>query len=337
MKRGIKFGDVWAGFVVLAGISSAAWAQPDPSGIEFVTVGAVNNPAYAGPDQNNRATGRGSVGYEYRIGKYELTTGQWAEFYSTFYGRVANLNLPVKWGAYDSGQATNRFRVRTPEAAMQPVSGPWWRTAAMFCNWLHNDKRSDLSAIANGAYDISTFGYVGNTFTDQVAHNPDAKYWIPTSDEWIKAAFYDPNYGGAGVGGWWWRNPAGSNDILVQGPPGQGQTNAGFDLPGQAQYQIPLGSYPDVRSPWGCLDMSGATSEFTETVRVVAGINYREIMGSYWSGANTGSDAIYRMAADFPHFPSTFNGFRIAAAVPSPGVSSLILVAAGAVCARRRR
>ncbi|MBS0195478.1 MAG: hypothetical protein JSR77_01845 [Planctomycetes bacterium] len=55
---------------------TSALAQVDPSGIEFVTVGAPGNPAYAGPDNNNAVTGRGSVGYEYRIGKTEVTTAQ---------------------------------------------------------------------------------------------------------------------------------------------------------------------------------------------------------------------------------------------------------------------
>lgn len=52
----------------------------DPSGIQFVTVGAPGNPAYAGPDPGHNVGGRGSVGYEYRIGLTEVTTGQWMEF-----------------------------------------------------------------------------------------------------------------------------------------------------------------------------------------------------------------------------------------------------------------
>ena len=30
-----------------------------------------------------------------------------------------------------------------------------------------------------------------------------ASGWIPTQDEWMKAAHYDPNRYGAGQGGWW--------------------------------------------------------------------------------------------------------------------------------------
>jgi len=43
---------------------------------------------------------------------------------------------------------------------MRPVGDISWRVAAMYCNWLHNDKRNDRAAFLNGAYDVSTFGYL---------------------------------------------------------------------------------------------------------------------------------------------------------------------------------
>jgi len=60
-------------------IEQAAAQAPDDYGIEFVTVGAVNiAPFIAGPFPlpSWPVSGRGSVAYEYRIGKYEITTGQ---------------------------------------------------------------------------------------------------------------------------------------------------------------------------------------------------------------------------------------------------------------------
>ncbi|MBL9002240.1 MAG: hypothetical protein JNK25_13995, partial [Phycisphaerae bacterium] len=85
--------------LIAAIISTNALAQPDPSGIDFVTIGAPGNPAYSGPDVNNTVTGRGSVPYEYRLGRTEVTTAQWMEFYNAFYGRVPHVFLPVRWGA----------------------------------------------------------------------------------------------------------------------------------------------------------------------------------------------------------------------------------------------
>ncbi|MBS0197252.1 MAG: SUMF1/EgtB/PvdO family nonheme iron enzyme [Planctomycetes bacterium] len=344
-SRRIGIGRVWRGAPLLALALTAAASRPasaqlDPSGIDFVTVGAPGNPGYSGPDVNNTVTGRGSVPYEYRIGKTEVTTAQWMEFYNAFYGRAPFVNAPVRWGAIDrgAGQSPRFVLANAPNAELFPVSGPTWRTCAMFCNWLHNDKRTDLDAVMNGAYDVSTFGYQGNTdiFTDQQAHNPGAKYWIPTLDEWIKGAFYDPNYGGQNVGGWWWNTPAATNVPLIHGPPGVGQSNSAFSLPNGDEYRIPLMSYPDVRSPWGMLDAAGATSEFTETVLNVDGILYRATVGSHWTNTDPGLEAIYAVGGEFPSLPDLFLGVRIAAAIPAPG-SSLGVVLAGCWLARRRR
>ena len=81
-----------------------------------------------------------------------------------------------------------------PGNEMIPVGDISWRMAAIYANWLHNDKSTARSAFLNGAYDVSTFGYInGDVATDQAAHHPSARYWIPTLDEMIKASNYDPN------------------------------------------------------------------------------------------------------------------------------------------------
>jgi len=49
-----------------------------------VTSGASGSPAYKGPDPTGRVTGRGSVGYEFKLSRTEVTTAQWVEFYNTF-------------------------------------------------------------------------------------------------------------------------------------------------------------------------------------------------------------------------------------------------------------
>src|SRR5438552_3798286 len=85
-------------------LGPCAWAQPDPSGIDFVNIGAPGNPAYHRDDPQGLITGRGSVPYEYRIGRFEVTTSQWLEFYNTFKARAdavsdTTLPPPLIWGA----------------------------------------------------------------------------------------------------------------------------------------------------------------------------------------------------------------------------------------------
>lgn len=181
------------------------------------------------------AEGRGSVDYVYRISTLEVTTTQWMEFLNAIaplQSTALTWGRPSHWGAEDDpSQPSGNYRLRSdvPNAGMIPVHAVSWRHAAMYVNWLCNDKQAALSAIANGAYDISTFGEnPDGTITDQLTHHPDAKYWIPTYDEWIKAAHYDPNKDGEGHGGWW-RFMYSQDTALTYGWPGEGQSAGGGD------------------------------------------------------------------------------------------------------------
>ncbi len=314
---------------------------------------------------------RGSVGYDYSIGKFEVTTAQWVEFFNAAYDRPANDRLPnlippSHWGAVGTTPNTpggQRWAVPAGNE-MMPVGNISWRMAAMYCNWLCNNKSTDRAAFMNGAYDASTFGYQGSSgiFTDQLTHNPGAQYWIPTWDEWLKAAHYDPNKQNTDgtVGGWWKYSttsdtapaygPAGvhlhaGGVGVVPGPAPNGplaQANAGWDgtnFVGSNPFAIPLGAYATT-SPWGLYDTAGGTSEWTEEPALVGGVSPigRFFDGSAWVSSQAAlADQIRYYGSDFPSL-STFDlGFRIASAVPAPGLSAWALVCLLANRRRRRR
>jgi formylglycine-generating enzyme required for sulfatase activity len=336
--------------VIQAAFAATARAQPDPSGISFVTVGSPNNPAYNRDDPQGLITGRGSVPYSYRMGQFEVTTSQWLDFYNTFKARPdavsdSVLPTPLIWGAQvdpNYGGPGTRYRLNPgdPNAGMRFTAGITWRVAAMFCNWECNQRSSVLTAIQNGAYDTSTFQEpMRGVFTDQVQHNPGAQYWIPTLDEWAKASFYDPTANG-GQGGWW-LNQYGRDRQPVAGPPpsmgGNGETNTGFQLPGNAQYTIPLGAYSGVGSvsPWGLLDTAGATTEWLEERLVTdIGQTFRYTGGS--SSPLGQPDWAYGYGAENPADRVPWTGLRIASSIPGP---SSIIIICGAICfgAQRRK
>ncbi len=316
---------------LLAGLGLAASAAVAQTyDFDWVTIGDAGNEPYEDNDLG-LMDGRGSVGYEYRISRYEVTTGQWMEFVNTFSTQsddFANFARPVNWGAmidWDYGGPGRRYKLREVESAeMLPVGGIDWRESAMFVNWLHNGKSSELWAIEDGAYDASTFTTNGNgTFNDQPTHNPDAKFWIPTQDEWLKAAHYDPNRYGEGQGGWW-QYPISADSPPVYGPPGEGQANAGFELSGFAEWNIPLGAYPDVQSPWGLLDVAGGAAEWTEEIFHEDWPSTRGFEGS-WAGTDLVVAEIKDRASRFggtlgPGGAGDFAGLRIASLiVPTPG------------------
>jgi hypothetical protein len=255
--------------------SGGALAQVGPDGIDWVTIGAVGNQPWQGNGTpGDRAVGRGGVNYEYKIGRFEVTTSQWVEFFNAAYDRPAadrlpHLLPPQFWGAAGTTPNTpGGLRWRVPAGnEMVPVGDISWRMAAMYCNWLHNGKSAERSAFLNGAYDVSTFRYTpGGRFMDQLTHHPDARYWIPTWDEWLKAAHYDPNKPNPdGTRGGWWTYSNGSDSPLVYGPAGVlvngvlAQANAGWDdrdFPGFNPFAIRLGAYATT-SPFGLYDVAG--------------------------------------------------------------------------------
>lgn len=351
---------VGVGLVLAVPVAAPALAQSSPSipltstaqasgaavtyehGIEFVTVGAVGNQPWGGPlpffTDDPYAIGRGRVDYEYRIGRMEVTSGQWAEFFAAANAfpvgqRIPHVQPPLVWGGND------------PALALRPAGGISWRTAAIYCNWLHNNKGTDRASFMSGAYDVSTFGSDAFGFTDQPTHSPEARFWVPTMDEWMKAAHYDPNKNGPGQGGWWeWGYT--SDELLAWGPPGgtlngfPSSYNAGWQqpqFPGNP-FHIPLGAYPTVQSPWGLLDTAGATTEWTE--EVLGNRQGRLFDGSNWNDSSSVvlQDHIAVFGGDIPPLSTYDLGFRIAArSVPSPSCVPIAFMVLSAVLARRRR
>ena len=313
----------------LALLTPRATAQTPPSyGFDFVTIGDPGNFAYSG-GMYGQTAGRGSVAYEYRIARHEVTTSQWMEFVNTFSQRVGGWNFarPHVWGArWDptyTGPGQRWILKPDPDAGMFPVGGISWHESAQYANWLHNGKSTDPASLDDGAYDSSTWGVDPVTgYSTDGPRLPGAKYWIPTIDEWLKAAHYDPNKFGTGLGGYW-LYPHSSDSLIRPGPPGVGQTSAGWQDPlvFSGEWNIPLGAYPLWTSPWGLLDVSGGAAEWMESwwhplmpqerIRDGASAGFRD-----WQFPDR-ADVVF--GGGRPNHAIPDIGLRIASRVPSPG------------------
>ncbi len=335
-------------------LAAVAAAQPDPSGIEFVTVGDPGNPAWTGGGFNN---GRGAVDYQFRIGKFEVTTAQWAEFMNAALDRpstdrIPHVFAPTQWGAVGAtpqNPGGQRFTVPAGRE-MIPTGGVNWRTSAIFCNWLHNGKGTSRESFLSGAYDVSTFGHFGGvTFTDQLTRSPGARYYIPSLDEWMKAAHWSPDRNGPGQGGWYlYSNSSdspfryGPPGVLINGQPATANASwSDFGFPGHNPFNVPLGAYTGVVSPWGLMDVAGATSEWTEEWFRFPDEQfprYRTFEGSAWDFGTNGlpDQVLYYRGSEFPSFSGYDMGFRVAASIPAPS-GFVILGVVSAWVARRRR
>ena len=345
-----------ASAAVVVGWAGVCAAQTITSeyGIEFCSVGAVGNapierPPFTSGWATSPVVGRGSVNYEYRIGRTEITTAQYLEFANFAYAlpesqRPSQIRIsgPAIWGAgYDTSYSGpgRKFRLgNIPTAANIAVYGISWYEAAIFCNWLHNGKSTDPAMLLTGAYAVSTWGYNNNgLLTDDPNRLPGARYWIPSMDEQLKAFHYDPNRNGPGQGGYW-LNKNGRDVPSVPGLPGVGQTSAEYN-PGFPfiPESIPLMAYPDQLSPWGLLDTSGGTTEWNERVAPnLEQFRARGLAGASVGGSTTG-DEIFGTSGISPESGGTQYGFRIATSIPNPSICTIAAVGFGVRCARRRR
>lgn len=341
-------------------------------GIDFVTVGAPGNrnmrtqERYYNNNPSPVTEQVGRVNYRYRVGKTEVTSTQYLQFVRAFGSHWdamgGNRLSPLFTGGYispvnfDPSVPTDYFINGGAEVANKAITIDW-RVAAYFCNYLNNgaptigDPTKETipwSVFASGAYDSATF--VGNPngpgVLDQAARSPGAKFWIPSLDEWTKAAYYDRQryaegnpgpYNGAipdqqGTGGYWLYPHSSMNEPII-GNPGVGEVG-GFE-PG-SPWPLDVGSYTDVQSPWGVLDMMGSEREWTETVR------FLRPDGSHSSSRFTrGSDnGILEDVNDYFFTGDTLGiavGLRIAATIPAPSTVLSLAMPALIAGARRRR
>ena len=113
--------------------------------IDLVPVG---NPGNA-PDTRYDATGFGSVAYNYQIGKYEVTAGQYTEFLNAVAKADPNgLYNTGRWAIHPissgvrniqrSGSSGNYSYSVAADWANRPVNYVSFWDAARFANWLHN-------------------------------------------------------------------------------------------------------------------------------------------------------------------------------------------------------
>ena len=304
--------------------------------LSFVTVG---NPGNA-----SDTTGYGAVGHTYRMGTYDVTTAQ----YTAFLNAVATGSDPE--GLYSPSMAVlggNTYAqggcgiVRngaagnytyTVATAYQnfPVNYVSWGAAARFCNWLQNGQLTapeGNSTTETGAYTLS--GGTSQAALMAVTRNAGAAYFIPTQNEWYKAAYFDPTLSG-GAGGYW-EYPTKSNTPPGNTLPDTGN-NANCDIGGYVDpmdYLTSVGDFDLSPGPFGTYDMGGDVFQWTEAS--LSGNSMRGMIGGSWSyGVNatisTGGSGVATPQAGFNGI-----GFRVASSVVVPEPSSIALLLAGAV------
>lgn len=273
--------------------------------IEFVKIG---NPGNAADD-----TGLGAVAYNYNIGKYEVSREMIIKANSE-----AGLGIDFTY-----------FSAPNWDAPKMPAGGITWHEAARFVNYLNTSQghQAAYNFDSNGAFqNWGTGQYNGS---NQFRHK-DAVFFLPSADEWYKAAFFDPN---KQIGGGYYIFATGSDVLPV---PTSGGTDPGSAVyggqPGPAEIDNAGGL-----SPYGTMAQSGNFWEWVESANNQINddpTENRELHGGAWGST---SEAISKgsRGPNPPDFTLDGFGFRVAS-VPEPSALSLLVIGLGLFLKRRR-
>jgi sulfatase modifying factor 1 len=204
--------------------------------------------------------------YEYQIGKYEVTNTQYAAFLNavaatdTFSLYNTNMGSAVFGGITRTGSSGSYTYATKSGFENKPVIYVSFWDATRFANWLNNGQGS--ASTETGSY---TLGSVTNPVNSSVTRNVGANWVVASENEWYKAAYYDPNKGGPGVGGYWLH--ATQSDTLGQNNPftdanganyyDGDYANGGFSGPGTTD----VGAYANADSYYGTSDQGGNVFE----------------------------------------------------------------------------
>jgi formylglycine-generating enzyme required for sulfatase activity len=306
--------------------------------IEMVPVGNPGNL----PDTRYPSTyNLGSVAYNYDIGKYELTAGQYTEFLNA----VASVD---RFGLYDIRMSSDEHGAKILRygnsvqgysyivhvyAESRPVNFIDWGDAARFANWMHNGQPTGTqkrSTTENGSYRLD--GATNQDDLMAIEREPDATWVIPTEDEWYKAACYDPSKpGGAGYYDYATGADLKPSNDLINPDPGNNATfyDQEYSI-GFPSYRTEVGAHENSESPYGTFDQSGNVKEWTESIWNGP---HRILRGGSYEGVDP---ACRYRSSSYPDIGYNHIGFRIAH-IPEPDtavLSALTLLAL--LCCRCR-
>lgn len=330
-----------------------------PFTYEMVTVGDAGNTA--------DTTGYGAVGYEYRIGKYDVTIGQYTAFlnavaksdpYGLYDGNMAtDLNIAGISRSGSSGSysysvinpsGTNPAGASSPDN--RPITYVSWFDAARFANWMHNGQ-------GEGSTETGAYTLAGAAAGIAPAVNAGARFFIPTENEWYKAAYYSPAKLGNGLPGYY--SYATQSDAGPGNTIGSAANQANYYTGGQLSvsqstytpsqnYLTDVGAFTNSASYYGTFDQSGNVYQWND-LDGVAGSS-RGLRGGYWLDNGYAGSLAYCLSSSFgyannPAYELYTIGFRLAAPAnssPVPeidpaGVGSVLALVGGALGLLERR
>ena len=263
--------------------------------IDFVDIGNAGNAA--------DTTTYGAVAYSYRLGAREISQD-----------------------AIDKATASGMTNVTAgPWTGDQPAASLNWYEAAAFVNFLNT------SSGKTAAYDLTWSGTAWSMAlwsSDQawtaggtnLYRNKAAYYFLPSENEWYKAAFYNP------AGSAYFPYPTGSSTVPLPVTNGTQPDSAVYLQP--TNQSSPAGAIAaGGLSPYGTMGQGGNVWEWTETALSGdnnSATNVRTIRGGGWTSPESQLISSFRSSNGFPDGDRAWVGFRVAS-IPEPSTYALLL------------
>jgi formylglycine-generating enzyme required for sulfatase activity len=310
--------------------------------IDWVTIGDAGNAAQSAVNRTHsygdNGDGYGAVAYTFKISRNETTISQYAEFlnakaitdpYNLYSpGMASDANIA---GITRSG-SSGSYSYTVTGSGNRPITHVSWFSAARFTNWLNNGQ---------GSGDTETGAYTLNGIMSGIIFkNVGATVWIPSENEWFKAAYYDPTHMD-GAGGYWLHanqsDSMTSNSPLVVGAANYNDgdyavTQSGSYLSNQ-NYLTDTGAYgADSQNYYGINDMAGNVWEWNDLTG--ESVSFRGYRGGSWRDSESYLRSSFRDGLDPWNLDSNL-GFRLAS-VPEPSAALLTLFSTTALLRRRR-
>ncbi len=352
------------GRMLLAAVAPMAAAEAARATVTFtwLTVGNPGNPADTqamtkGPVPDG-TSGYGSVGYVYEISKYDVTNSQYTAFLNAVdpsgtnslklydarmgsdpYSSATGVGgLAYQGGIHYNASAPSgdKYSVASGEASY-PATWIYYDAGCRFVNWLVNGQGS-------GGTETGTYTMPALTSTAIPTRNPGSTVFIPSENEYYKAAYYDPTKNG--TGGYWQYGVRSDTGPVSEGPPG-GPTSANMPVDLYPIYNSPAtywqsGTYFDpntnyltnvgaytATSYYGLSDVDGEVFNWTEGTKQFNGNTFPVYRGGAWYYGTYYDGAGVRNLYSFANVAAyAWYGLRLAG-LPAPAISSSWSVDAG--------